>query len=61
MAMQNKAGVTKMDQTLADYIKRITEQEKKPAPIPTTNENNYEVWPEDQGDADHKRNPYSPV
>lgn len=51
-----------MDQTLADYIKRITEQEHKPAQSqPISQPSDYEVWPEDQGDADHKRNPYSPV
>ena len=60
--MLNKVGVTKMDQTLADYIKRISEQETKPALIqPAREHNDYEVWPEEQGDADHKRNPYSRV
>ena len=47
---QNKAGATKMDMYLSDYIKRTTEkleQEKKPT--------------EEQGDADYKRNPYSRV
>ena len=52
-----------MDKTLADYIKRMQEEEQvKPAPIPEQSQHNdYEVWPEDQGDADYKRNPYSRV
>jgi hypothetical protein len=53
-----------MDKYLSDYIKRTTEKLKeeqhKPHP-PVTEHNDYEVWPEDQGDADHKRNPYSRV
>ncbi len=48
-----------MDKTLADDIKRVQQQtvpvkEDKPA------DNNYPVWPEDDG-TDSKRNPYSPV
>ena len=62
--MLNKAGVTKMDMYLSDYIKRTTEklEQEKQQPIPPVSEHNdYEVWPEEQGDADHKRNPYSRV
>ena len=54
-----------MDKYLSDYIKRTTErleQENKPVqPTPIKEHNDYEVWPEEQGDADHKRNPYSRV
>ena len=60
MAKQNKAGAIKMDLTLADYIKRI-QQEQEHVPEPTPNPNDYKVYPEPQGDADNKRNPYSPV
>ena len=64
-ATQNKAGATKMDMYLSDYIKRTTEkleQEKKPTEHPPVSQpNDYEVWPEEQGDADYKRNPYSRV
>lgn len=62
--MQNRAGVTKMDMYLSDYIKRTTEElekAKQQATPPVSEPNDYEVWPEDQGDADHKRNPYSRV
>ena len=54
-----------MDKYLSDYIKRTTErleQDKKTVQNPPVNyPNDYEVWPEEQGDADHKRNPYSRV
>jgi hypothetical protein len=49
-----------MDLTLADYIKRI-QQEQERVPEPQPNPNDYKVYPEPQGDADNKRNPYSPV
>ena len=54
-----------MDKTLKDYIDRTMEQleqkknfEQTP---PVSEHTDYEVWPEEQGDADHKRNPYSRV
>lgn len=53
-----------MDITLADYIKRTMEKleaDKQPQNPPVSKHNDYEVWPEEQGDADHKRNPYSRV
>ncbi len=46
-----------MDKTLADYIKRIQEQDTKPKEE-TPVENNYEVFPEEDG-YDRPRNPYS--
>ena len=61
--MLNKLGVTKMDQTLADYINRVTKklnEEQAPLTEPEQNPNDYKVWPEDDG-TDSKRNPYSPV
>jgi hypothetical protein len=60
---QNKVGVTNMDKYLSDYIKRTTERLEKQKPLeePKENLNDYKVWPEEQGDADHKRNPYSSV
>ena len=54
-----------MDKTLGDYITRTmakikTEDQKPNVPVSQdTEHNDYEVWPEEQGDADHKRNPYS--
>jgi hypothetical protein len=59
MAMQNKAGVTNTDKTLADYIRRV--QRLDNSRIPEPNLNDYKVYPEQQGDADHKINPYSPA
>lgn len=52
-----------MDTQLSDYINRTLEEIKKEkaADSATTNTSDYPVWPEEQGDADHKRNPYSPV
>jgi hypothetical protein len=47
-----------MDKTLADYIKRVTEREALPLPLPP--DNNYPVYPEDDG-YDTPKNPYSPV
>lgn len=59
----SKVGVINMDKTLADYINRVTKklEEEKPLKEPQENPNDYKVYPEEQGDADHKRNPYSPV
>ena len=48
-------------QTLKDLIREEIEKDKLINGIATTDHNDYEVWPEDQGDADHKRNPYSRV
>jgi hypothetical protein len=62
--MLNRAGVTKMDMYLSDYIKRTSEKLNKEnqQPVPSSSEHNdYEVWPEENGDADNKRNPYSRV
>ena len=60
-AKQNKAGANNMDKTLADYIKRISEQEKKqPEPAPKSEDNDYKVYPEDDG-YDRPRNPFSSV
>jgi len=63
METPSKVGVTSMDKYLSDYIKRTTERLEKQKPLEESKENpnDYKVWPEEQGDADHKRNPYSPV
>ena len=49
-----------MDKTLADYIKRTNEALEKEKSLPAKDENQYPVYPEDDG-TDAKRNPYSPV
>jgi hypothetical protein len=50
-----------MDQTLQDYINRITQQEnKKNSAEKENNFNDYKVYPEDDG-YDTPKNPYSPV
>ena len=47
-----------MDKTLADYIKRITEEENKRLSEPATDQ--YQVYPEPESiDSDEKINPYS--
>lgn len=63
--MLNKAGVTNMDKTLADYITRTMaklELEKQVPKIvePQVNPNDYPVYPEDDG-YDTPKNPYSSV
>jgi hypothetical protein len=51
-----------MDKTLQDYIQRTTKaiEEKNFEPINKPKDNQYLVYPEDDG-TDAKRNPYSPV
>lgn len=61
LAKQNRVGATNMDKTLADYIRRVQQQDQKPIPEPDKNPDDYKVYPEIKGDEDHKRNPYSPV
>ena len=60
--VRNAVRRINMDKTLGDYITRtlakIEVSEQKSIP-PVSEHNDYEVWPEEQGDADHKRNPYS--
>lgn len=53
----------KQDVTLADYIKRTTEELKKEQPLSEEkeNENDYKVYPEHPIDSDYKRNPFSRV
>jgi hypothetical protein len=47
-----------MDKTLADYIKRITEEENKRTSESNTNQ--YQIFPEPETvDSDEKINPYS--
>lgn len=47
-----------MDKTLADYIKRITEEERKRVTDPVPSQ--YQIFPESQSvDSDEKINPYS--
>ena len=47
-----------MDKTLADYIKRIAEEENKRLKEPVSNQ--YQVIPESESiDSDEKINPYS--
>lgn len=45
-----------MDKTLADYIKRIQQQQEQ-----QDSPDRYPVFPEPQGDEDHTQNPYSEV
>ena len=63
---QNRAGVTKVDRTLNDYISRTLAKMalENQTTVPVPNElNNYPVYPETQeGDnSDYKQNPYSPA
>ncbi len=47
--------------TLGDLIREELEKDRLIHGSIEKTHNDYEVWPEDQGDADHKRNPYSRV
>ena len=66
MAMPSNHGVTNMDKTLADYIVRTmaklaVENQTSATNFSSVNENNnYPVYPEDDG-YDTPKNPYSPV
>ena len=57
MATQSNPQV--IPKTLADLIREEIERDQQVNNPPVSQHNDYEVWPEDQGDADHKRNPYS--
>ena len=59
--MDAKSNSKVIPQTLKDLIREEVEKDRLLNRQPADNHNDYEVWPEDQGDADHKRNPYSRV
>ena len=59
--MDVKSNSKVIPRTLADLIKEELEKDRWANNPPISEPNDYEVWPEEQGDADHKRNPYSRV
>ena len=59
MATQSNSQV--IPRTLADLIREEIERDRLVNNPPVSEPNDYEVWPEEQGDADYKRNPYSRV
>jgi hypothetical protein len=59
--MDVKKNPRPIPQTLKDLIREEIEKDRRINGLTNNEHNDYEVWPEEQVDADHKRNPYSRV